>query len=280
MRVMDSVLEQDTIIRTAVFAAVLVVMLAVETRFPRRPRSAATWRRRLNNLSLVMVDTVLLRLVMAAAAISAAGASAALDWGLFRSIDAPYWLACVLSVVLLDLAIYGQHVLFHKVGFLWRLHRVHHTDKDLDATTALRFHPLEIILSMAIKLGVIALLGAPLPAVLAFEIILNATAMFNHSNLAIPVAVDRRLRWFVVTPDMHRVHHSVIRRETDSNYGFNLPWWDRLFGTYRPRPAAGHRDMEIGLAEFRDRETINVLGLLHQPVLSIKRTPFEQGDDV
>ena len=274
---MNPVPDHDIIIRAGVFTAVLTIMLLWESLRPRRSRRTAAWPRRINNLLLVVVDTLLLRVVMAAGAVTTAGAAMVWDWGLLHRIAVPYWPAFVLSVVLLDLVIYGQHVLFHKAGFLWRLHRVHHTDKDLDATTAVRFHPVEILLSMVIKLGAVAALGPPLLAVLAFEVILNACAMFNHGNVAIPVAVDRWLRLFIVTPDMHRVHHSVLRRETDSNYGFNLPWWDRLFGTYRPQPAAGHRDMEIGLVEFRDRDTVHIAGLLLQPVLNIKRTPVMGG---
>ena len=274
---MNPVLDQHIIIRTGVFIAVLVIMLLWESLRPRRFRRTAAWPRRINNLLLVAVDTLLLRVVMAVAAITTAGAAMSWDFGLLHRITIPYWLAFVLSVILLDLVIYGQHVLFHKVGFLWRLHRVHHTDKDLDATTGVRFHPVEILLSMGIKLGAVAALGPPVLAVLAFEVILNATAMFNHSNVAIPVALDRWLRWFIVTPDMHRVHHSVLRRETDSNYGFNLPWWDRLFGTYRAQPAAGHPDMELGLAEFRNRDTVHIAGLLLQPVLNIERTPVKGG---
>ncbi|MEX2523357.1 MAG: sterol desaturase family protein [Gammaproteobacteria bacterium] len=265
-------MNQEVILRVAAFAAVLVVLLSWESLRPRRPATLDRWRRRLNNLLLVLVNTGLLRLVMALAGISAAVAVEIWNRGLFQQIDIGYWPAFVLSIVLLDLIIYGQHVLFHKIGFLWRLHRVHHSDKDLDATTGLRFHPVEIILSMAIKIGAVILLGVPLAAMIVFEIILNATSMFNHGNIYIPPALDRWLRLIIVTPDMHRVHHSVIRRETDSNYGFNLPWWDRLFRTYRPQPEAGHLNMEIGLTEFRQKDTAGLLELLVQPLLTIKRS--------
>ena len=165
----------------------------------------------------------------------------------------------------LDLAIYLQHVLFHAVPALWRLHRMHHADLEFDVTTGARFHPIEILLSMGIKLGVVAALGAPAIAVLIFEVLLNATSMFNHSNVRMPVWIDRVLRWIVVTPDMHRVHHSIVARETNSNFGFNLPWWDRLFGTYRDQPAAGHEAMTIGIEQFREPAEQRLDRMLTQP---------------
>jgi sterol desaturase/sphingolipid hydroxylase (fatty acid hydroxylase superfamily) len=166
-------------------------------------------------------------------------------------VEAPTWIAVPVSVLLLDLALYLQHVLFHAVPVLWCLHRMHHADLDIDVTTGVRFHPLEIVLSMGIKVMVVAALGAPAVAVLTFEVLLNATSMFNHANLLFPAPLDRILRWLVVTPDMHRVHHSVVVAETNSNFGFNLPWWNRLFGTYRTEPALGHEGMTIGIAQFR-----------------------------
>jgi sterol desaturase/sphingolipid hydroxylase (fatty acid hydroxylase superfamily) len=171
----------------------------------------------------------------------------------------------VVSVIVLDLAIYLQHVLFHAVPALWRLHRMHHADLEFDVTTGLRFHPIEILLSMMIKLAVVAALGTPAVAVLIFEVLLNATSMFSHSNVRIPLGLDRVLRWFVVTPDMHRVHHSILSRETNSNFGFNVPWWDRLFGTYRPQPAAGHETMTIGIEQFRDPRELGLDRMLLQP---------------
>jgi sterol desaturase/sphingolipid hydroxylase (fatty acid hydroxylase superfamily) len=169
-----------------------------------------------------------------------------------QALEAPTWLAIAASVILLDLAIYLQHVLFHAVPVLWRLHRMHHADLEFDVSTGVRFHPIEILLSMGIKLGVVAALGTPAVAVLVFEVLLNATSMFNHGNVRLALRIDRVLRWIVVTPEMHRVHHSVVPCETNSNFGFNLPWWDRLFGTYRAQPAAGHEGMTIGIAQFRD----------------------------
>ena len=188
----------------------------------------------------------------------------AVNWGLAALNTAALRLTAA-GFVPLDLVVYFQHALLHAVPGLWRLHMMHHTDLDFDVTTGVRFHPGEIAFSMAIKTGAAAALGAPVAAVVAFEIVLNATSMFNHANLALPERADRILRLFVVTPDMHRVHHSTARRETDSNFGFNLPWWDRLFGTYRPRPEAGHAAMEIGLAEFRDPARLGLPALLALP---------------
>jgi sterol desaturase/sphingolipid hydroxylase (fatty acid hydroxylase superfamily) len=186
-------------------------------------------------------------------------------WGLLNAWVVPAWAAVPIAVIALDFVIYLQHVLFHAVPALWRLHRMHHADLEFDVTTGARFHPIEIALSMVIKLTIVAALGAPALAVLIFEVLLNATAMFNHSNVRLPAWVDHVLRWMVVTPDMHRVHHSVVVRETNSNFGFNLPWWDRLFGTYRDQPAAGHERMTIGVEEFRDPAEQRLDRMLSQP---------------
>jgi len=191
-------------------------------------------------------------------------------WGLLNLLDLPSWLEFGVALVLMDLAIYLQHVLFHAFRVFWRIHRMHHTDLDYDVTTGLRFHPIEIFLSLLIKLAVVALVGPAPAAVVVFEVLLNATSMFNHGNVRIGVPVDRVLRLFVVTPDMHRVHHSVIEQETNSNYGFNLPWWDRLFGTYRKQPAMGHKEMIVGLDAFRDPKMLRLHWLLAIPFL---RTP-------
>jgi sterol desaturase/sphingolipid hydroxylase (fatty acid hydroxylase superfamily) len=204
-----------------------------------------------NNLGVVVIDTILVRLTYPIAAVGLALLAEQNGWGLFNLFDVSVWVAVLVSVVALDFAIYLQHVLFHAVPALWRLHRMHHADLGFDVTTGLRFHPIEILLSMGIKMGVVVALGPPAVAVLLFEVILNATAMFNHSNIRIPEGIDRVLRLVVVTPDMHRVHHSVIRSETDSNYGFNLPWWDRLLGTYTAEPKGGHEGMTIGFEQFR-----------------------------
>jgi sterol desaturase/sphingolipid hydroxylase (fatty acid hydroxylase superfamily) len=186
-------------------------------------------------------------------------------WGLFNVVAVPAWIAVPLAVILLDLIIYLQHVLFHAVPVLWRLHRMHHADLDFDVTTGVRFHPIEILLSMIIKFGAVAALGTPAVAVLIFEVLLNATSMFSHGNVRIPARLERVLRWLMVTPEMHRVHHSIIPQETNSNFGFNLPWWDRLFGTYRAQPLAGHEDMTIGIEQFRDPAELRFHRMLLQP---------------
>jgi sterol desaturase/sphingolipid hydroxylase (fatty acid hydroxylase superfamily) len=243
-------------------------MILWEWRQPRRILSLPRGRRWPANLGIIVVDSVVVRLVFPVLAVGMAGLAANQGWGLFNQPHAPFWLAFIASLLLLDLAIYAQHVVFHRVPWLWRLHRMHHTDLDFDVTTALRFHPLEIVLSMLIKLAAVVALGAPAVAVMLFEVILNATAMFNHGNVRLPLWLDRRLRWVLVTPDMHRVHHSVRVEETDSNFGFNLPWWDRLFGTYRDQPRAGHTGMTIGLEYFRDRRATALPQLLLQPFLN------------
>jgi sterol desaturase/sphingolipid hydroxylase (fatty acid hydroxylase superfamily) len=187
------------------------------------------------------------------------------NWGVFNLLTWPYWFEVTLSIILLDLAIYLQHRLFHRVPILWRLHRMHHADLDVDTTTGNRFHPIEIALSMIIKFGMIAVLGAPVLAVLLFEIFLNATSLFNHANIRVAQRLEPLLRWLVVTPDMHRVHHSIHIDETDSNFGFNLPWWDRIFGTYRAEPRDGHQKVILGIQSFRDHKELGLLRMLTQP---------------
>ncbi|MER2601728.1 MAG: sterol desaturase family protein [Candidatus Competibacter phosphatis] len=265
---MTALHHNEPIIRLACFFAVLLAMMLWERRKPRRALSLPRARRWPANLGIIVVDSIVLRLVFPVLAVGAAELAAARGWGLFHGLNAPFWLALPASLLILDLAIYTQHVVFHKVAVLWRLHRVHHTDLDFDVTTALRFHPLEIVLSMLIKLVLVTLLGVPAVAVMLFEVILNATAMFNHGNVGLPRRLDRALRWILVTPDMHRVHHSIRPEETDSNFGFNLPWWDRLFGTYRDQPRDGHAGMTIGLEYFRDRRATRLYGLLLQPFLN------------
>jgi sterol desaturase/sphingolipid hydroxylase (fatty acid hydroxylase superfamily) len=270
---MTDLLQYEPAIRLGCFSAVLVLMMVWEWRLPRRALSLRRVQRWPGNLGIIVVDSVVVRLVFPVLAVGAAGLAQAHGWGLFNAINAPLIMAQVASLLLLDLAIYGQHVLFHKAPLLWRLHRMHHSDLDFDVTTALRFHPLEIVLSMLIKLGVVALLGAPPVAVMLFEAILNATAMFNHGNVRLPERLDRLLRWIVVTPDMHRVHHSIHPEETNSNFGFNLPWWDWLFDTYRDQPRAGHTGMKIGLEYFRDRQATGLLNLLLQPFVNVAPNP-------
>jgi sterol desaturase/sphingolipid hydroxylase (fatty acid hydroxylase superfamily) len=262
--------NHEALFRLGAFALVLILMLLWEALTPRRTPLLG-WNRRLNNLALVSIDVLLVRLLVPVATATVAEISVTRGWGLFNIIDAGFWLSFVLSLLLMDMAIYGQHVIMHRIPLLWRIHRVHHTDLDFDVTTALRFHPFEIILSMFIKFFFIALFGAPVVAVIVFEIILNISSMFNHSNIRIPAGIDRLLRWFIVTPDMHRVHHSVNKIETNSNYGFNIPWWDYIFHTYRPQPSAGHTKMKIGLNEFQGNKVVFLHWLLVQPFVCVKK---------
>lgn len=262
----ETILAAEPTIRLAAFLSVLVAMALWEVAAPRRRREIPRVIRWTNNLALLVLDTAILRLAFPIIAVGLAVMAEDRGWGLFNNIDVPFWLAIVVSMLLLDLAIYLQHVMFHAIPGLWRLHRMHHADLDFDATTGLRFHPVEILISMGIKLAVVAALGPPAVAVLLFEVILNATALFNHANIDLPRPVDRVLRLIVVTPDMHRVHHSVDPRETNSNYGFNLPWWDRLLGTYIAQPAKGHEGMEIGIEQFRTPRDLWLDRMLIQPV--------------
>jgi sterol desaturase/sphingolipid hydroxylase (fatty acid hydroxylase superfamily) len=258
-------LTNETLTRLAAFGGVFAVMAAWEILAPRRRQKLGRGARWPGNFSVVVLDTVLVRLAFPTTAVGLALLAEARGWGLFHALDLPAWLNVLLAVAALDLVIYLQHVLFHAVPVLWRLHRMHHADLDIDVTTGARFHPIEILLSMGLKLGVVAALGALGVAVLAFELLLNATSLFNHSNVRMPGWLDRCLRWIVVTPDMHRVHHSIVVRETNSNFGFNLPWWDRLFGTYRAQPSAGHEAMIIGIEQFREPAEQRLDRMLTQP---------------
>ena len=262
----DLLLANEGSIRLTVFIAVLALMAILEGLSPRRRRDIPRFFRWSNNVALVVVDSLVVNLCFPLLAVAFAVLMTEQGWGLFNLITLPGWLAFVLAILLLDFAIYIQHVVFHRVPILWRLHRVHHTDLECDVTTALRFHPIEILLSMLIKLFIVFLLGPAAIAVLVFEIILNASAMFNHSNLRLPLLLDKRLRLLLVTPDMHRVHHSVHVVETNSNYGFFIPWWDRLFGTYCEQPKDGHEAMRIGINEFRDVRQTQLHKLLLQPL--------------
>ncbi len=257
--------ELTNTIRLSAFLGIFAAIALWEVFAPRRTRGFTRLQRWPNNIGIVVVNTVLLRIVFPVAAIEMAVFAQDGGWGLLNSHAPPAWLAVVIAVVALDLAIYLQHVMFHAVPAFWRLHRMHHADLDFDVTTGARFHPIEIVLSMMIKLLFVAALGAPPVAVLIFEVMLNASSMFNHGNVRIPAGLDRVLRWFVVTPDMHRVHHSALRRETNSNFGFSLPWWDRLFGTYRAQPAAGHDAMTIGIEQFREPGDMRLDRMLIQP---------------
>lgn len=245
-------LEHEAAIRLAFFAGVFAVMAAWEVAAPRRALALPRSGRWPGNVALVVFDAFALRIVFPGAAVGMAVLAEERGWGLLRYFECPEPLAFVLSVLALDLVIYLQHVMFHAVPLLWRLHRVHHADLGFDVTTGTRFHPVEILLSMGLKGFVIAALGPPPVAVLVFEVLLNATSMFNHGNVRIPERIDRVLRRFVVTPDMHRVHHSIEEDEANSNFGFNLPWWDRLFGTYREAARVPHEDLAIGIRGLRE----------------------------
>ncbi|HEX6979151.1 MAG TPA: sterol desaturase family protein [Alphaproteobacteria bacterium] len=263
----DVLTGHEGLVRGGVFVGLLAAMGLWETLAPRRALTAPRGFRWLNNLALVAVDAAVLRLGFPMLAVAFAGLAQQRGWGFFNHVDAPGWLAALVSFLALDLVIYAQHRLFHAVPALWRLHMVHHADPDFDATTGIRFHPVEIALSMLIKFAAVAIIGAPAVVVLLFEVVLNGSSIFNHANVRIPPAVDRWLRLLVVTPDMHRVHHSVAVAETNSNFGFNFPWWDRLFGTYRAQPREGHEAMTIGLTQFQDRRRQGLGWMLMLPVV-------------
>ncbi|MCF8511994.1 MAG: sterol desaturase family protein [Rhodobacteraceae bacterium] len=243
-------MEYELILRFGVFLGLFVLFAALETLAPRRARRQPRKTRWFTNLSITVLDTLALRalaIFLPLLAVGAAVDAALLGWGLFNALNWPLWVEVTLAILILDAAIWAQHLVTHKVPVLWRFHRVHHADRDFDVTTALRFHPMEILASMGLKIGLVYLIGPAALAVVLFEILLNGTAMFNHSNLRLPLWLDRAVRLVLVTPDMHRVHHSINRHEHDSNYGFALSIWDRMFRTYRPMPEAGHEQMELGL---------------------------------
>jgi sterol desaturase/sphingolipid hydroxylase (fatty acid hydroxylase superfamily) len=252
-------------IRTSFFAAVFAAMALWEIGAPRRALTVGRVRRWPHNVGVLVVDVVFVRVLIPTAAVGAALFAAGRGWGLFHVLGLRLSVATLLGFLVLDLVIYAQHVAFHKVPLLWRLHRMHHADLDVDVSTGGRFHPFEILVSMLIKIATVIVFGIPVIAVLLFEVVLNVTSLFNHANVSMSPVVDRLLRLLVVTPDMHRVHHSILRHETDSNFGFNLPWWDRLFGTYRAAPQAGHEQMTIGLPIFRDARELRIDRLLTQP---------------
>jgi sterol desaturase/sphingolipid hydroxylase (fatty acid hydroxylase superfamily) len=256
----------EATLRLAAFFGIFALMALWELHAPRRALTVSKALRWGSNLGLLMLNTILLRLLFPVAAVGLAATAATQGWGLLNHFAVPFWVALPLAVIAMDLVIWLQHVLVHAVPALWRLHRVHHADLDYDLTTGARFHPLEIVLSMLIKFATILVLGPPVVAVILFEVILSGMAMFNHGNVGLPDWLDRRLRWVFVTPDMHRVHHSVEADETNSNFGFNLSWWDRLFGTYREAPRAGQVGMTIGIEDHRDpREVDSLPGMLALP---------------
>lgn len=260
------VTQHEQPIRLSFFFGMLVLMGVWELLSPKRVLSVSKHVRWGNNLAVVFLSVFCVRVLFPVAAVGVAIFVNAEGWGILNYAQLPYWLVVLISVIALDCIVYFQHVMFHAVPLLWRLHRMHHADLDFDVTTGARFHPIEIILSMILKFAAIVVLGAPVLAIIVFEVLLNATAMFNHANIHIHKTLDRYLRWVLVTPDMHRVHHSIEDDETNSNFGFNLPWWDRLFGTYRAQPRGGHQAMVIGIRQFRDVKQVSWLpGMLALP---------------
>jgi sterol desaturase/sphingolipid hydroxylase (fatty acid hydroxylase superfamily) len=258
----------EPLVRLGCFVGVLVLMAFWEWRAPRRILLIQRRVRWFSNIGLATINTLIVRLLVPLGVVGLAALGEERGWGLFNNFALPAWLLVTLALVLLDLAICLQHVLFHAVPFLWRLHRVHHADLDFDTTTGVRFHTIEIVLSVGIKAVVVIALGTPALAVLIFEVLLNATSLFNHGNVRLPTWLDPLLRWVLVTPDMHRVHHSVLPSETNSNFGFNLPWWDYLFGTYKAQPVRGHTGMTLGLEQDRDeRKVERLLGMLLLPFI-------------
>ncbi len=266
MNLDEFVMTWEKPLRMGFFFGMLALVGLWEVLAPRRALTVSKAVRWTNNLGLVFFNSFVARLVFPAAAVGVAAFAAEQGWGLLNHYPVPSALAVAIAIVAMDFVIWLQHVMVHAVPVLWRLHRVHHADPDFDVTTGARFHTLEILLSLLIKFATIVVLGPPVVAVVIFEILLNATAMFNHGNVRLPARLDRVLRWFVVTPDMHRVHHSVEDDEANSNFGFNLPWWDRLFGTYRDQPRAGHEAMTIGIHGYREPKQVSWLpGMLALP---------------
>ena len=273
------IMGNELLIRLGCFAGIFGLMAIWEVIAARRELTTSKGRRWVGNLGLVGLDTLIVRLLFPTAALGTALIVADLGWGVLNFVAVPYWAAVLISVVVLDFAIYLQHVMFHALPALWRLHMVHHADVDLDVTSGSRFHPIEILISMLYKLAVIAVLGPPVVGVLIFEVVLNALAMFNHANARIPLPLDRVLRWIIVTPDMHRVHHSVEKREHNTNFGFNLSCWDRVLGTYKDQPAKGHEGMTIGLKSFRERTWQSLPRLLAMPFFEPTETSIRPGGE-
>ncbi|MFZ7110626.1 MAG: sterol desaturase family protein [Desulfatiglandales bacterium] len=263
----EFVTAHEPIIRIAFFVGIFLAVALAELIFPRRVPTTSKTSRWIGNIGIVFLNTVLLRILFPAGAVGISVWIGRNGWGIFNHIQWPFWLEVVLTVLILDFVIYMQHVMFHAVPVLWRLHMMHHADLDYDLTTGTRFHPLEIIISLGIKASAITVLGAAPVGVIIFEILLNGTSMFNHGNFFIPLRIDRVLRFLVVTPDMHRVHHSVFPNETNTNFGFNLAWWDRLCGTYKPQPTKGHEQMTIGLNQFRDPSRLTFPWMIAMPFI-------------
>lgn len=268
MSLEEFLLAYEKEVRMAFFFGMLAVIGLWELAAPKRALTVSKVVRWTNNLGLVFLNSFIIRFLFPAAAVGVAKLASEQGWGLFNYYDVPMWIAIVAAVIIMDFVIYLQHVMVHSIPVLWRLHRVHHADLDYDVTTGSRFHPIEIILSMLIKFATILLLGPSIVAVIIFEIMLNATAMFNHGNIGLPKSIDKVIRWILVTPDMHRVHHSIEDDEANSNFGFSLTWWDRLLGTYREAPRAGQLGMTIGINKFRDEKQVAWLpGMLALPFI-------------
>ena len=264
----EFILANEKYVRMGFFFGMLILIGLWEVVAPKRALTVSKTVRWVNNLGLVFFNSFIVRILFPAAAVGVAHFANQQGWGLFNYFVMPFWFSVAASIIIMDFVIYIQHVMVHAIPVLWRLHRVHHADLDYDVTTGSRFHTIEIILSMLIKFATILLLGPPVVAVIVFEIILNATAMFNHGNIGLPKTLDKIVRWFLVTPDMHRVHHSVEDDEANSNFGFSLPWWDRLFGTYRDQPRGGHIAMTIGINKFREPKQVSWLpGMLALPFI-------------
>jgi len=260
-------MSNESTIRISFFLGVLALMAIWELLAPRRPLTTSKKMRWGSNLAITLINPILLRLVIPVPPVGMAALAQERGWGLLNNFHLPYWLTVIIGMMALDCVIYLQHVMFHSVPLLWRLHKMHHTDMDLDVTSGLRFHPIEIVMSMGIKLATVRIMGPPVLAVLIFEVLLNCASMFNHSNAYIPLGIDRVLRLILVTPDMHRVHHSIIDSEGNSNFGFSVSWWDRLFGTYRAQPEEGHQGMTIGLTKFRDASRVTLPWMLIMPFI-------------
>lgn len=273
------ILEHEPFIRFCFFFGILVLMAMWELIAPRRPLTTSKASRWISNLGIVLMDTLAVRLILPLQAVGLALFVEAHGWGILNNVILPPWMKIILGVLGLDLVIYLQHAMFHALPVFWRLHRMHHTDLDFDVTTGIRFHPLEILLSMGIKMAAVVVLGPSAVAVVLFEVLLNATSMFNHGNVRLPKEIDRVLRLLVVTPEMHRVHHSVVIKEYNSNFGFNFPWWDRLMGTYQAQPTRGHEGMTIGLSQFRDPGRLTLPWLLIQPFFEAGKYPFGRRRD-
>lgn len=269
----------DIAIRVIAFLSMFGLMASWEAIAPRRKTATLKVSRWIANLSVAVLNTMVIRIVMASGAVGVAMVTAENGWGILNMLHWPVWIEIVLAVLLLDLMIYLQHLGFHAVPVLWKIHMVHHADPDYDVTTAVRFHPVEALLSMVLKMAGVAIIGASPTSVLAFEVILNGMAMFNHANVRMPAFVDRILRWMVVTPDMHRIHHSIFPRENNRNFGFNLPWWDYMFGTYLASPSRGHERMTFGLKKFRSPACLKLLNILKLPFgRSPGIDPMNQGE--